>query len=231
MKKILGLAVSTLALCSTCAYASSDVFRIYAPGIQATPQTAAAPTFTYATLNPADEGANTTLSNGNLTSTSYAGSGVRANMGKSSGKWYWEVTLNSFADGAYPAVLGITSGSTSLHDTWLTTPNYSYYPINFGGYGQLIWSNNSRTSFGSPATVGEVVGIALDLDNLTMKIYVNGVLAGVAYSTFPAGTYYPYVTDPQGGIGPSDASTETVNFGQKPLAYAPPAGYNAGWYQ
>jgi hypothetical protein len=57
-------------------------------------------TRTFATWNPSDKNANVTLSGGNLTAsvaswtTHYA---ARATIWKSSGKWYWEVTVVSNA--------------------------------------------------------------------------------------------------------------------------------------
>ncbi|WP_024834549.1 hypothetical protein [Ruminiclostridium josui] len=48
------------------------------------------------TWNPTDKEWGVTLSNGNLTATiSGLSSGVRASLGKSSGKWYWECTVDN----------------------------------------------------------------------------------------------------------------------------------------
>lgn len=57
---------------------------------------------TYATLNPSDKDAAITLSGGDLTmsSATNAWRSVRATIGKSSGKWYWEVT-NSTTSNSY----------------------------------------------------------------------------------------------------------------------------------
>ncbi len=50
----------------------------------------------FATLNPSDKGSAVTLSNSNLTATFSGGNGaVRATIGKSSGKWYWEIAVTS----------------------------------------------------------------------------------------------------------------------------------------
>jgi hypothetical protein len=230
MKRSLALAPFVAALICSPAFAGTNIFKIYAPGLRA-PASASSST-TYATLNPGDEGSRTTLSNSNLTSTSYGGSGVRANMGKSSGKWYWEVTLTNYcAGGVYPAVAGIVSASTPLTSAWNATPNYSFYATNVGGYGRAVSSGGTAVSFGTPATAGEVVGIALDLNAMSMTIYENGVSQGVAFTSIPAGTWFPYVSDPNSGASSGYSCSATVNFGQNSFSYAPPAGYNAGWYQ
>lgn len=53
----------------------------------------------YATWNPADKGGGVILLNGNrsvsLSTTPTDGGSVRSTIGKSSGKWYWEVTVTS----------------------------------------------------------------------------------------------------------------------------------------
>ena len=230
MNKRLSTAVLSLSLFSCNAFAGADTFRIYVPGIRVA--ATAAPSVTYATLNPSDKGAYTTLSGGNLTSTSYAGSGVRANMGKSTGRWYWEVTLNNFCSGGtYPGIVGITSASDSLYAVWNSTPNYSYYGTNVSGHGLLFSSGGTQTPLGAPGVAGETVGVALDLNAMTMTVYVNGVSLGTAFTSISAGTWYPYVSDPNAGGSSAYACSVTVNFGQNAFKYSPPSGYNAGWYQ
>ena len=69
---------------------------------------------TYATWNPADKGADITLSGGNLvaTHTSDNAATVRANVGKSSGKWYWEITTTGHANQGW--LFGVADGTTSI---------------------------------------------------------------------------------------------------------------------
>jgi hypothetical protein len=179
---------------------------------------------TYATLNPSDVGTYVTLSNGNLTDVSYYGSGARGTIGKSSGKWYYEVTINAMASG-YSPVIGVAGSSNPINTPWAGTTDYMWY-----GNGQLIYRNNVRSTYGVHMAAGDVIGVAVDLDNLQITFYRNGVSQGVAYtsSLFPAGTYYPIVADPYYN---SYSTSMTLNFGQNAFAYGPPSGYNAGWYQ
>jgi len=191
---------------------------------------AAQVTRTYATFNPADKGTSVTLSNGNLTDTSLGGSGVRGTLGKSSGKWYFEVTVTGLAgtSPAYPPLIGIAGATNPLMSSWMGVSEYLYYASPAGS--TVIWSNNFRTTYGTALTAGDVIGMAVDLDNRQIIYYRNGVSQGVAFTstTFAAGTYYPLVTDPNGGG--SWSTTVTANFGQTAFKYSVPTGYAAGWY-
>jgi hypothetical protein len=207
------------------AHAASYSFRIYAPGIHAS-ASQAAPAVIYATLNPNDKGTTVALSNGNLTDVSSVGSGVRGTLGKSSGKWYYEMTIQALAGGQAP-LAGVAGGSNTLQMGWYGTTDYLYWP---SSSGELISGYGNRVIYGANAAAGDVVGVAVDLDNRQMTFYQNGVSLGVGYSsaTLPAGTYSPFVSDPYNG---SSSTTLTVNFGQSPFKYSVPTGFNAGWYQ
>jgi len=183
---------------------------------------------TYATLNPSDKGPYALLTNGNLTVTSSNGSGVRANLGKSSGKWYFEVKLNSFA-GTVASILGVAGANNVLVNGWSGPSDYMLWGSSGGYGGQLIYGTNNRVTFSSAVQVGDIVGVAVDLDNHQITFYRNGVMMGgrVAFTGVAAGTYYPFLTDPW---NPPNSTSETVNFGQNPFSYSPPPGYNAGWY-
>ena len=67
---------------------------------------------TYATWNPSDKGTVFTLSNVNKTITQAStGNGlVRATIGKSSGKWYWEVVTTRTTD-YYVGIANVTPDS------------------------------------------------------------------------------------------------------------------------
>lgn len=217
-----GLGFPSLAL------AKAYTFVIYSPGLKAVPA-ASSPAYTYATLNPNDKASGLTLSNGNLTATSSLGSGVRGTLSKSSGKWYFEMTISALACG-YPPVIGIAGASNTLTTGWAGTSEYTYWGWSGGSTGELIWLNNSRTTYGVPNAVGDVIGVAVDLDDRQLTFYHNGVSMGTAYtsSTVSSGTYFPFVSDP---YGCTNSTTETLNFGQNPFQYAVPSGYSAGWYQ
>lgn len=175
----------------------------------------------YATLSSATKSAHHILSNGNLTYASANGQlqGISiSTVGKSSGKWYWELTLNSFVGSSGSSTnlagissivppfgngtgywLGVTSGTVSIRPNTYSSAYWSYF-------GSGI-SPNQSGSWATDYAVGSILSFALDLQSLTFQIYLNGVSIGTAVS-IPAGTYYASVgTDGQGVNG-------TLNFGQ-----------------
>ena len=177
----------------------------------------------FATWNPSDKGSSCTLSNGNLTASNAVSlqNSVRATLGKSAGKWYWEVTVGgSGAVNECPA--GIANSSMPVSTNFASDANgYGYATFVGGGY---LWHSGGGTSFGSAFVGGDVIGCALDMDNGTFKVYKNGTLQGTI-ATGLTGTWYP-----AGGSIGSNASNYTANFGASAFSYAVPSGYNAGVY-
>lgn len=139
---------------------------------------------------------------------------VRATSGKSSGKWYFEVTCTSIGS----AQIGIEPNTESLSNpVGFGAASYSY--LNDG----TKYNNNSQTSYAATYTNGDIIGVAVDLTGNSITFYKNGVSLGAAF-TITAGTYYP-------ALGSNwSASTMTANFGASAFAYSVPSGYNSGWY-
>ena len=69
-------------------------------------------------------------------------------------------------------------------------------------------------------TLGDTVGIQLDMDNKFVKFYINGVLR--AHYTFVLSTTFDkmYFYGRNNGSG-----VTTWNFGQKPYEFTPPPGF------
>ena len=177
---------------------------------------------TYATWNPADKGGNVTLSGGNLVAAVAASKndGVRSTIGKSSGKWYWEVTFTANATG----VIGIETSAAGLAD-----PAGAVGADAFGwGYhapdGRKL-NSGSLAVYGASYALNDVIGIALDMDGGTITFYKNNTSQGQAYSGL-SGTIFAAVSGRQAVEG----TTATANFGATALTYTPPSGYNAGLY-
>lgn len=162
------------------------------------------------TLNSNDMSSTNLLSNGDLTCTNeVAKSGVRATHGKISGKWYWEVKLDngglSLFIGISNKLFPITSASTS-NTNWraYNGANGAKYP--------------GATSYGTSLTVGDIIGIALDLDNDILEFYRNGESMGVSDiylkqlgEVFPTLVFWQNVH-----------TTITFNFGATPFSYPIP---------
>jgi len=152
------------------------------------------------------------LSNGNL--QGFGGSGgtgdvfSTSTIGMSSGKWYCEV-LYAAKGGASALNVGIIERNTNQN-----YPDYGYYSNNGNKYNDL-----SSSAYGASWDVNDVIGISYDADVGTLVFYKNGVSQGTAFSGL-SGTYFFC----QARFG-SDSHTTQWNFGQRPFAYAPPAGF------
>lgn len=180
-------------------------------------------TANYCVGNPIDKAGSGVLTGANLnyaTSTATFDP-IRATIGVSSGKWYWEVTCtgqtgasaNSFMIGILTAAT-VLSGSTHL-GTY--AGGYGYY----GATGNKF-NNGVSAAYGATYTTNDVIGVALDLDAGTLVFYKNNVSQGTAYSSL-SGTFMPAYSDAATGGDTSVA----FNFGQRPFVYTPPSGYNS----
>jgi hypothetical protein len=170
----------------------------------------------YCTLNPLQTTAGTiTFSNGNLEFTKVAGAGTNVfwfgNMSfPSSGKWYWEFTPTTATDHH----IGIQAAETMTYveGTRLILRND----------GAAI-RNSSLVASITSFTANDVIGIAVNVDALTVQYYKNGSVNGSAISvndlnTLPYRAYY---------LSGNAGSAGNVNFGQRPFAYTAPSGFKA----
>jgi hypothetical protein len=186
-------------------------------------------------------GSNLVATNTGTTSTNQ-GAMVASSSGKTTGKYYFEYTLTTFAGGSGVAVgLGTTASAYSGMSTLSTHGN-----MVFVGSGQ-IWSdtNNSIFTLGRALISGDRVCVAADLTNSRVWIRLNsGLWQGapgndptIADGTHggaatPAGTLVPFVTFGNGLSGGSGVANNviTANFGGSPFVGVVPTGYT-GWPQ
>jgi hypothetical protein len=180
----------------------------------------------YCTLNPLFLPAGGTLSNGNLEATLQGTSSTNSRdwttgtVINSSGKWYYEVVVNSYSGGTGEERIrpGIVNPSVIGTD-------FRFGTVLYRGEGSIL-DNNVEVDTGLPVLgIGDVVGIAYDLDSLNFYVYINGVLEGSAPISNVSPPFAPIVgnSDALNGTGVC-----TVNFGQRPFAYtAPSGGYKA----
>jgi len=174
------------------------------------------PTTNYATLNPILPSL-LQVKDGNLIcdstnrTTNYTNTTL-ATMGVSSGKWYYEATVNSGS-----MIVGWAKAGVNL-DYFLGVDSlgWSY------SYSGQKWNNNSAQAYGATYTTGDVIGCALDLSAGTLEFFKNGTSQGVAFTGL-SGEFFPGVGDGSS----SDSVVASVNFGQRAFAYTPPTGYKA----
>lgn len=182
----------------------------------------------YPTLNPFSNPTNTiyTVSNGNLTyyCPSSSGNGgrmsVAATTALGSGKYYWE---------AYPtdtnAGFGLVGYYNQAIDPVATAnPGNTLYIVGFssnqGSYNITLTYTGTTFTY----SANDLVGLAYDGTAGTLAFYKNGTLIG----TYSGITSTSYLLFPGTVANASAAATNySINFGQRPFSYTPPAGFTA----
>jgi len=123
------------------------------------------------TWNPADSGASFILTNGNLTATAtnppFSALGGRTVAGKSAGKYYFEIHIDSFTSGNIQ--VGIATSTWDEDSTMLnTTVGAIIRSDGVGGY------NSSNFGSGLTFVTGDVFGVAVDFTNSKIWFRQNG---------------------------------------------------------
>ena len=118
-----------------------------------------------------------TLNNGNtqVTDTDSAYYGVGSTMGVSSGKWYWEYKLTRIGNYAQDGVMGGLPGNgyNDIYNTYVGSKTAGV-ALNTGE-GKIYSADSSTTWFGGANSQGQIIGVALDLDNNKIYYSQNGV--------------------------------------------------------
>ncbi len=181
-----------------------------------------------ATWDPANKSANIALSGGNLIATRNApGSthdgSVRGTIGKTSGKWYFEIVCTTISTDVH--VMGIGNENMVMTNfPGSTADGWGYLGVN----GQKYHSNVGA-GFGNTYTAGDVIGIALDRDAGKVWFAKNNTwqasgdpAAGTneAYSGITSGTIYPVT-----GLY-NTGSQSTIRYAAASMTYSPPSGFS-----
>jgi len=203
-------------------------------------QTLDTPSNVFATLNALDINA-ITLTQGNLLagSTGATWKSTRSTLGVSKGKWYWEMKATASAS-SYDCQIGVGLFSLAIASfgEWSSANPSVIYTA---GSGEKIL-NGTTSAYGATYTVGDIIGVAFDADNLTVTFYKNGTSQGAITTGWSADTYAAEIAL----YGRSGGTTSgSFNFGNgyfqttaisSPYSdgaglgkfqYQPPAGYYA----
>jgi len=178
--------------------------------VAATDQATDTPTNNFCTINPLHNYyTGSTFSEGNCQTVTGASNYYAPDLGTfglTSGKWFWEIELEADEGGSVYALIGVKSNYMGL-GTGSYTGTKAFLGLDPGDYGFYgnsgdIYNGNgtSATDYGNSYSEGQIVGIALNLDDNELKFYINGTVqnSGTAISiTAPAstvtGAYYPAV--------------------------------------
>jgi len=178
----------------------------------------------YATFNALQ--GTSTLSNGNLQIVGPIGDALRAStLGLTSGKWYAEITIASALSAS--ASMGIAIYNQAALPTVNGTASRGYF------YNGQKYSNGTLANYGTSFTNGDVIGIAIDLDNAKLWFSKNGTwqasgdpVAGTNAAYTDLGTTSTWFITVQTG-GATGGATCHANFGQRAFSYTAPSGFKA----
>ena len=198
-----------------------------ASGLAAHDQVSDSPTNSFSVMNPlANYHVQHTLKNGNLeeltsTNGSYYSYSIN-NIGMTSGKWYVEVLFSGSS--AAQMLTGISDRESQGGTHYLGSQSYEYSYYNYNGKSI---NGSTQSTYGNTYTTGDIIGIALDLDNSKLYFSKNGTfqnsgaptsgstgtgaLSITAVGSTENGFYYVGAGDYSG----ANATTYIWNFGQE----------------
>lgn len=144
-----------------------------------------------------------------------------------SGKWYWEFTIlqtNTY-EPAWGSMFGVAASPNDISviqngATDFTTASTPYSHLISSN--SLFYNNGVSSSSGVDFYNGAVIGVALDITNLQVTFYKNGVQVGTAQTIEVGQEWIPLACLP-GPLG--NTAYYKVNFGQLPFEYPAPAGF------
>jgi hypothetical protein len=157
--------------------------------------------------------ANLTFSEGNLKLAGWD-IGFFGTMGVSSGKWYWEMHSTNASGNAYnTSAVGIVH-SDALYDTVDSSSNDGFQLYGgtnkargYYGYAGNKLDASSNVSYGDAFVTGDIIGVALNLDDGEITFYKNNVSQGVAFTSLGSGEWFPLWQNWTSSVG-------VMNFGQ-----------------
>ena len=172
------------------------------------------PTNNFCTMNPLSPNtANLTFSEVNLKLAGWD-IGFFGTMGVSSGKWYWEMQSTNASGNAYnTSAVGIVH-SDALYDTVDSSSNDGFQLYGgtnkargYYGYAGNKLDASSNVSYGDAFVTGDIIGVALNLDDGEITFYKNNVSQGVAFTSLGSGEWFPLWQNLTSSVG-------VMNFGQ-----------------
>jgi hypothetical protein len=213
-------------------------------------QTTDTPTNNFAILNPLSKISSSTLTEGNLKESKSAKGGVVSTLAVNKGKWYCEVKIDTVGTDPQIGIYAVDAGTIGYQTTYLGVDAYSMgYLVN----ADYVLGYNAVTanSYGSAFSNGDIMIIALDMDNKKMWFGKNGTwfssgnpATGAnpvqSISAFPADVTNNFQAFATGSNSASDNAVYSFNFGNPPFTissgnadangygnfeYAVPTGY------
>jgi len=187
--------------------------------LAATDQATDTPTNNFITMNPLDSYYSaSTFSEGNLKIVSSSGnySPDMGTIGLSSGKWFWEVKIDTTSTEDMVGITGnqrLSSGNSTSHLGGML------YDFAYNSYARF-YNNNGYVSYGATFGNGDIIGVALDLDSATntIQFYKNGSAQGSKNITHVSSTENGFYHVSAGDFTSGASMTFSSNFGSPPYA-------------
>jgi hypothetical protein len=167
----------------------------------------------YCTLNPLDSVLAPTDGNLRYVTSGGAQPCVATIKFPTSGKYYCEATMTSLG-GAGLTYFGLFENRTSSSNQYLYQSDGNKYSVAGG-----------TVSYGATYTTGDVIGLAVDVDNGTITFYKNNTSQGTAFTGVSASILSMVAVGQT--TGSATSRTTDFNFGQRPFTYTPPTGFKA----
>ena len=212
--------------------------------IAAVDQATDTPTNNFCTLNPLNATGNGTepaYSEGNVQSICPSSGGGfigSSSIGVSSGKWFFELQRSAGSSGNLYIGIGDEKQTSEIARQSAVAVFHGdavYYRPDDGNKQIVTDGSGAETSYGATYGTGDIIGIALNMDDNQVTFYKNGASQGAISIPTPDGFYFLNIIN-----GTDSAETFQINFGNPPYAnsssvsdangygdfeYAVPSGY------
>jgi hypothetical protein len=199
-------------------------------------QTTDTPTNNFATLNPLDS-TSATLSEGNLKAVvgTTLPRSTNSTISVSQGKWYFEVKITTNNAGNFGVLNANYNGR--YYDASTNPTPYTYTDNAFYSYAGGIRIDGSLVSTVATYTTGDIMGVALNIDDDEITFYKNGSSQGTFSKTFSGNYKIGFSHGSGSGSTTYELNTGNPSFsissgnsddnGYGNFEYAPPTGFLA----
>ena len=177
----------------------------------------------FATLNPLLYQNGTKVAaptKGNTTFTSNGGAAwgtLLTTIGASSGKYYCEAKVTTLGTYAQPGICDMSVDQQNSNAAWFLGQTASSAQYGYDSNDGNLYNGGSAVSYGNSFTTGDIIGIAMDLDNSKLYFSKNGTWqnsgvptsgsTGTGAVSITAGKTYGF------GFSGYDATVFDCNFG------------------
>jgi hypothetical protein len=120
----------------------------------------------------------TANTNGNTTANAGSGSAwktILSTLGVDTGKWYFEAKVQTLGTYAMIGICDMSVANQNSSSAWYlgNTASSAQWGYNAGS-GEVYNNDSSVSGYGATYTTNDIIGVAMDLDNLKLYFHKNG---------------------------------------------------------